>query len=419
MESSKRIKTNLSSSTTILDLPSDPLLLIISRLDQKDLRSLSLVSKPFLHLSNHFVRKLTFKTLPDDRSFTHIFTRFSHVNQITLRTKRIARALTAISKSQLNLESLKITSCPTYPEKHQMISLSGKLKIKSLALFWFSKVKADQVVEFVRLFPSLEELYFGSSYEWDDAGIESLSLTVPNLRKINLSSNRRLTDRSLYALSVNCVNLEYIGIEGCEKFTPQGFCTFLLGCRNLRYLDLRCYSRIPGSYLLLAEAISACEKVNHLSIDFSLMRDDTLGLSAVLSVFRGLTRLSISLPHPESDKFVDKRMSELVKSLPCLSSIGITSWCPIYATLFSLIENCPLLKYIYLNMNVSALYRRCKVPMPQLVRKNFTVKYIRLLPSPDVSFKIALASFCPCLKNWDVNFHSEVLVPNNPAIGWA
>ncbi|CAM8945541.1 unnamed protein product [Rhodiola kirilowii] len=239
MEPSKRIKTNLSSSTTILDLPSDPLLLILSRLDKIDLRSLSLVSKPFLHLSNHFVRKLTFKTLPDDRSFTHIFNRFSSVNQINLSTEHVDHALIAISKSQLNLEALKITNCPTYPEKQQMLSLSGKLKIKSLSLFWFSKAKVDQVVEFIRLFPLLEELYFGFSYKWDDAGIERLSSMVPNLRKIDLSRNLRLTDRSLYALSVNCVNLEYICIAGCDKLTPQGFCTFLLGCRNLRYQTCR------------------------------------------------------------------------------------------------------------------------------------------------------------------------------------
>ncbi|CAM8938223.1 unnamed protein product [Rhodiola kirilowii] len=330
-----------------------------------------------------------------------------------------------------------------------MLSLSGKLKIKSLALVWFSKVKADQVVEFVRLFPLLEELYLGFSYFWDDAGIESLSLTVPNLRKIDLSCNYRLTDRALYALSVNCVNLEYISITGSHNFTSQGFCTFLLGCRNLRYMNLPCYSQFLASYLLLAKAISACENVYHISIAFSLIRDDTLsiiakscasltslymksynirpniaytmtGVSAMLSAFQGLTRLSISLPHPVADNFIDKRMSELVKSLPCLTGIAITSWCPIYATLFSLIENCHLLKYIDLNMNVSARVRRRKVPLPRLIRENYSVKYIRILPSPNASFEIALASFCPCLrKNWDGNFPSEVFVPNNPATGWA
>ncbi|CAM8942150.1 unnamed protein product [Rhodiola kirilowii] len=157
MESSKRIKTNLSSSTAILDLPSDPLLLIFSRLDQKHLQSLSLVSKPFLDLSDRFVRKLTFETLPDDITFRRIFTRFSSVNKITLKTERVARALTAISKYQLNLEVLKITSCPTYPEHYRML---GKLKVKSLVLFNFRKFKADQVVEFIGLFPLLEELYF-------------------------------------------------------------------------------------------------------------------------------------------------------------------------------------------------------------------------------------------------------------------
>ncbi|CAM8942131.1 unnamed protein product [Rhodiola kirilowii] len=421
-----------STSKTTVDLPSDLLLPILSRLDLKDRQSLSLVSKPFLKLSNRFVRKLSFKTLPDDRSFTQIFTRFTSVSQINLRTKGVgvARALTAISKSQLNLEVLKIRDWPTYPEQ---ITLSGKLNIKSLGLGYFPEVKVDEVVEFIRLFPSLEELYFGRCYVWDDAGVESLAAMLPNLLKIDLSNNYYLTDRALYALSANCTNLELICIDGCNKFTPQGLCTFLLRCRKLRYLDLPYFTKFPESNMLVAETVSACENVHHLSINFSLITDDTLGiiaksrapltslkmrsfnlrptiaytmsgLSAILCAFKGLTRLAIYLPLPESDKFLDKKMSKLVKSLPCLSGISITSYCPIYATLFSLIENCPFMESIYLNMDLSYPDRCLRVPMPRLINKNYTIKYIRLYPSPDALFNIALASFCPCLKIWDGNF---------------
>ncbi|CAM8910194.1 unnamed protein product [Rhodiola kirilowii] len=168
----------MGSSKTIVDLPSDLLLPILSRLDLKDLQSLSLVSKPFLELSNRFVRKLTFKTLPDDRSFTQIFTRFSSVNQITLNTKRIAGALTAISKSQLNLETLKIGNWPTYPEQ---ISLS--------------------------------ELHFGTTRELDDADIESLALKVPNLRKIDLSGFLRFYSQRLLHLSAPMSEAEISGLE--------------------------------------------------------------------------------------------------------------------------------------------------------------------------------------------------------------
>ncbi|CAM8945491.1 unnamed protein product [Rhodiola kirilowii] len=433
--------TRMGFSKTIVDLPSDLLLPILSRLDLKDLQSLSLVSKPFLELSNRFVRKLSFKTLPDDRSFTQIFTRFSSVNQITLNTKRIACALTAISKSQLNLEALIIRNWPTYPEH---ISLSGKLHIKSLDFCFFSKVQADQVVEFIGLFPSLEELHF---VELDDADIESLALKVPNLRKINLSGNSHLTDRALYALSANCVNLEHIGIVGCQKFTPQGFCTFLLRCQKLRYLDLRYFTEFPPTNVLLAETVSACENLHHLSINYSMITDAILGiiaksraslrsfkmksfyprsnidytmtgLSAMLCAFQGLTRLFIHLPLPESDKFLDQKMSELVKSLPCLRGIAIISYCHIYATFFSLIENCPIVECIYLDMNVSARDQRHEVPVPRLIRENFSVKYILLLPRPDASFKKALSSFCPCLKEWDGIFPPEVFFPNNPAVCW-
>ncbi|KAL9665004.1 hypothetical protein QQ045_020413 [Rhodiola kirilowii] len=449
LESSKR---NSTAPKTILDLPSDTLLQILSLLDKDDLQSISLVSKSFLVLSNHCVRKLTFKALPNDSTFRKIFTRFSSVKGIVIHSTRIARALTAISNSNLNLEALKIVGRPAYPSQQHMLSLAGRLKIKSLAFDWFSKVRIDKIIEFIQLFPALEALHFdvhfGFHVELKDAEVESLSLAVPNLRKIDFSLNNHLTDRALYALSANCVNLEYIGMGRCYyNFTPEGFCNFLLKCRNLKYLEVPFFLKFPESALLLAEAVSACENLHHLSIRSTLMRDDMLvtiaksraslkslqmtvydsepnsgftmtGLSAILCAFQSLTRLHISLPPPESDNFLDKKMSKLVKSLPCLNNIFISSYCPIYTTLFSLIENCPLLEWIYLWMNLPAPDQHYTVHMPQLIRKNYTVKHITIVPRPVDSFKIALGSFCPSLKKSNGRTPMDTFFPNNPALDW-
>ncbi|KAL9676636.1 hypothetical protein QQ045_004852 [Rhodiola kirilowii] len=48
-----------------------------------------------------------------------------------------------------------------------MLSLAGRLKIKSLTLDWFSKVGVDKVTEFIHLFPVLEELNFGQKGQID------------------------------------------------------------------------------------------------------------------------------------------------------------------------------------------------------------------------------------------------------------
>ncbi|CAM8936513.1 unnamed protein product [Rhodiola kirilowii] len=448
MESSS--KRNSTAPKTILDLPSDLLKLILSLLDKNDLRSLSLVSKPFLVLSNHYIRKLTFKTLPSDSTFRKIFTRFSSVKGIVIQSTRIARALIAISNSNLNLEALKIVGCQAYPSQQHKLSLAGRLKIKSLAFNWVSKVRMDKIIEFIQLFPALEALHFGDNgfhVELKDAWVESLRLAVPNLRKIHFSLNHYLTDRALYALSANCVNLEHVGISSCYfDFTPEGFYNFLLRSRNLKYL-LQVPS-FPESDLLVAEAVSACENLHHLSIRSTFMRDDKLvaiaksraslkslkmvahdpetnsaytmtGLSAMLCAFQSLSRLHISLPLPplESDNFLDKKMSELVKSLPCLNNIFISSYCPIYATLFSLIENCSLLEWISLLTSLPAPDQHYTVPMPQLIRKNYTVKHITIIPSPADSFKIALGSFCPSLKNWNGRIPMDTF-PKNPALDW-
>ncbi|CAM8942969.1 unnamed protein product [Rhodiola kirilowii] len=437
MESSSS-KSNSAAPKTILDLPSDLLNLILSLLDKNDLRSLSLVSNHFFVLSNHCIRKLTFKTLPSDSTFRKVFTRFSSVKGIVIQSTCISRALIAISNSNLNLEALKIVSCRAYPSQKHKLSLAWRLKIKSLAFNWFSKVSMDKIIEFIQLFPALEALHFGDNgfhVELINDWVESLSLAVPNLRKIGFSLNHNLTDRALYALSANCVNLEHVGIGHCYFcyycVTPDGYCNFLLRSRNLKYLQVPSF---PESVLLVAEAVSACENLHHLSISSTLMSDDKLvaiaksraslkslkmvvydddpkknstaytmtGLSVMLCAFQSLTRLHISLPPLESDNFLDKKMSQLVKSsLPCLNNIFISSYCPIYATLFSLIENCSLLNWIYLLMSLPAPDQNYTVPMPQLIRKNYTVKHITITPRPVDSFKIALGSFCPSLKNWN------------------
>ncbi|KAL9663558.1 hypothetical protein QQ045_018947 [Rhodiola kirilowii] len=229
--SSKRIKT---APKTILDLPSDLLNLILCRLDQDDLQFLSLVSKHFLVLSNNLFLKLTFRILPKARSYGKIFFRFSSVNRITIQSTRVARALITISNSKLNLEALEILGRPTYPKKHHMVSFAGRLTIKSLTLDWFSKVGVDQVIEFIRMFPALEELNFGRNSEgWDDVGFEKLSLKFPNLKSLSMISFS-LTGRALNALSDNCVNLEHVGFKDCYSFTPAEFCTFLSRTRKLR-----------------------------------------------------------------------------------------------------------------------------------------------------------------------------------------
>ncbi|KAL9663923.1 hypothetical protein QQ045_019317 [Rhodiola kirilowii] len=432
MESSS--KRNSTAPKTILDLPSDLLNLILCRLDQDDLQSLSLVSKLFLVLSNHFIRKLTFKILPKGGSFSKILTRFSSVNRITIQSTRVTRALLAISNSKLNLEALKIVGRPTYPKPHDILNLAGRLKIKSLTLDWFSKVGVDQVIEFIQLFPALEELTFGPKGEpWHNVGIMKLSPKVPNIRSLSMgvhSFSVTLTGMALNALANNCVKLEHVGFVSCYNFTVQDFCTFLCRMQNLRSVDLPIFLPNEQHLLPLAETVSTCENLQRLTISRSLIKDDYLviiskssasvrtlkmklyghrpyidytmkGLSAMLCAFQGLTRLDVCLPLPESDSSIDKEMSQLVKFLPCLNVAVITSYCLIYSTLVSLIENCPSIECICILMNFDP-DQHCPLPVPQLIRKNYTVKHISLHPEPSASLKIALGSYCPSLKKWDV-----------------
>uniref|UniRef100_A0A7N0V4W6 F-box domain-containing protein n=1 Tax=Kalanchoe fedtschenkoi TaxID=63787 RepID=A0A7N0V4W6_KALFE len=427
----KRMET--SAETTITDLPSDPLLLILAGLPPSDLQSVSLVSKSFLSLSNRFIRKLTFRSLPSDCSFRKIFTRFSCVKEVAIDSTRIGRALTAISSSALNLESLQISGFPSYPKQHHLLRLSGKFeKLKALSLWWFSKVGVDQIVEFIQLFPALEELDFKGSGEWNDVGIEKLSSKVPNLRKIDLSGNKKLTDRALDALSKNCVNLEDVCLEDHTELTPQGLCAFLRKRPNLKSIVLPNFVVLSPSELLpVAEGLSNCKNLSHFSFGRTMAKDDFLctiaksrstlktlkilcrqdqdpaytipGLSATLVAFQGLERLEVCLPHPSRNSCTDVKMSQLVKCLPCLKDIFVQScYYTLYKTLFSLIENCPLLESICLHcLEISHNDRSDRHAPPSLTRRNYSIKCISLLPRPDEALKIVLKSFCPSVKRWN------------------
>uniref|UniRef100_A0A7N0VGH7 F-box domain-containing protein n=1 Tax=Kalanchoe fedtschenkoi TaxID=63787 RepID=A0A7N0VGH7_KALFE len=125
----------------ILDLPSDTLLLILVQLDGKDVESVSLVSKHFLSLTNQLVRKLTFRKPPlVNSTLQKLFTRFSSVNEIDLDCRRVPRVLSAILRSQLNVECLHIRGspgheCPRENEQHRTLRLCGSLKkLRALSL---------------------------------------------------------------------------------------------------------------------------------------------------------------------------------------------------------------------------------------------------------------------------------------------
>uniref|UniRef100_A0A7N0URB1 F-box domain-containing protein n=1 Tax=Kalanchoe fedtschenkoi TaxID=63787 RepID=A0A7N0URB1_KALFE len=345
--------------------------------------------------------------------------------------------------------------CPSQNEQHQTLRLCGSLKkLKTLSLgCCFCRVGEERFAQLIHPFPSLEELnlsdcaYPSVEDEWiarhdykkmmrfngcarwssSDDQIRKLTATIPNLRKMEISFYcERPTDLSLDSLSANCVNLEEISFLGLTKFTPPGLCTFLHRLRNLRSIDLPGYWS-PGSefhplgseFHPLVEVISASENLSHLSLETDMIQDNILcaiaksspplpltslsmenptlclhgytmtGVSAMLSAFQRFTRLSIKLPGAPDEDMI---MSQLVKSLVCLKGFSVASQCPIYATLFSLIDNCPVLESIWLHAS------RDVPPNYTTVKKNFSIKRISLHPAPHTLLKMGLKSVCPSVK---------------------
>ncbi|KAL9663980.1 hypothetical protein QQ045_019375 [Rhodiola kirilowii] len=431
MKIRRRLKPERNIS--IIDyLPEDVLCQIFSHFDLVDLKSMSLVCKLFCSLSSSLAHKLTLKDSSLTYSdFQRLFKRFSCVKKIVTRNISIQdTALLAICKSDLNLEKLQLLQLqnPEAPTIENM-SMSRVIKgIKSLQLGWFDGTATKlQVVEFINLFRSLTELdIFGR--QWTDKLIYKVTLKLPNLRKISLAFNDVATDKTLVILSTNCPKLESVDFCWCKKFTPEALSTFFCNNPQLSSLVMPDFESLTiYEVSKVVQGIRALKSLNHLSLDSNHLEDALLigiaesrpplksliidktfsrkytmvGLSCLLSACTSLESLDIHLPYRKSTicKADDGVMSTAVKKLPNLKHITLWLRIVCQATLFSLVENCPLLETIHIMSNINPRKVHFDQGMVRPTKKNYSIKLIVIKPKDlEIQFWPMLKSYCPNLK---------------------
>ncbi|KAL9677840.1 hypothetical protein QQ045_015676 [Rhodiola kirilowii] len=399
-------------------LPEDMLHQIFSHLDDiDDLKSTWLVCKQFCSVSSRLVQGLSLRHSSLTYSeFERLFKRFPGVKEICINFRKVDKALMAISNSGLNLEKLQIAqyrSIVQFPN-WQIIEIMSTSRvitsIKYLQLSRFHFHSKDIVIDFVNLFPSLTEFTFTYCIQWNDDQIHKLTSKHPNLQKINLSYSDAMTDKTLDILSSNCPKLETVNFEGCEEFSAEAMYRFFfnnpqLSSVALPYFESPSISKVSK----VVKGLQLLKNLNRLSIDFDIVQDAFLiglaesppplkhlqidshsekctiaGLSKLLSVCPDLESLVIHLPDTEICDTHDADMSNVVKRLPYLKEINILSHGVVCReTLFSLVNNCPLLKKILLTRKnediVKQVYYDHGLARPSM--KNYSIKSI-VITSP-------------------------------------
>ncbi|XP_058215219.1 uncharacterized protein LOC131326444 [Rhododendron vialii] len=198
--------------------------------NERELDSISLVSKQFLSISNQVKLSLNVNngTLP---LLPNLLQRFRHIKTIVIdinAQKDIDGLVDQISRSGvLNLQAIKFGWCMTEPPRHgfKALALNKNIKnnLKVLNCSAWTYMQDNDLDLIADCFPLLEELRISAYTKEDnhevaeritDDGVDALASKLKELKKIVFKGNACfITDQSLISLSTNCVKLTKIGLS--------------------------------------------------------------------------------------------------------------------------------------------------------------------------------------------------------------
>ncbi|KAE9462603.1 hypothetical protein C3L33_05512, partial [Rhododendron williamsianum] len=195
---------------------------------ERDLDSISLVSKRFLSISNRVKLSLKVKdgTLP---LLPNLLRRFRHIKSIFINTDAQEDTDGVVDKiaesGVLNLEAIKFFGS-TEPSRDgfRALALNNNVKnnLKVLDFCGLISMQDDDLVSIGDCFPRLEELRIsaGNQIAKDkvaaritDDGVDALASKLKELKQIAFTGDAcSITDKSLISLSTKCIKLREISL---------------------------------------------------------------------------------------------------------------------------------------------------------------------------------------------------------------
>ncbi|CAJ2630804.1 unnamed protein product [Trifolium pratense] len=213
------------------------------------LKSLSVVSKQFLSITNCLVFSLTVGDFQPRHLLPRFFNRFSSINSLNLSCHQkddVNTILCQISLFPLNLKLLKLSHQTTFPANGLRVLSQNITTLISLTCSFISYLHGDDLFLIADCFPLLEELDLSYPYNLQNHesllnGIEVLSSALFKLRKINLTNHDYINDQSVFHLFKNCKLLEEANIFYCLQITHAGIAFALRETPTLRSLSFYKY----------------------------------------------------------------------------------------------------------------------------------------------------------------------------------
>ena len=214
----------------------------------RHLKSISLVSKQFLSITNHLRLSLTIcdQTYPFLHRLFHRFPNFTSLDLSCYCFFDIHKLLRRISRSPLKLTSLDLSNQPTIPFKALQAFSEKITTLTSLTCSNIDSLGNNDMVLISHCFPFLEQLDLSSSSSFSsrdfdimNVGVISMSMSLPKLHKVNLSGQFYLNDSSLLHLCKNCEFLEEVIMLKCPFLTQEGIASVIRERPTLKSLSIR------------------------------------------------------------------------------------------------------------------------------------------------------------------------------------
>ncbi|XP_058753507.1 SCF E3 ubiquitin ligase complex F-box protein grrA-like [Vicia villosa] len=223
--------------------------------NRRHFKSLSLVSKQFLSITNRLRFSLTVwnPTLP---LLPRLFPRFTNLISLDLSwfLGDINDLLVQISRFPLKLTSLNISNQPTIPAHGLRVFSRNITTITSLVCSRISSLHIDDLYLISECFPFLQELDIDNDEKHQsDFGIRNVKvnsttpMVFPNLRKINISRHNNIDDQCLLHLSKNSELLEELVMLRCPSIQHLNL---------LRHADVWNDQHVMDLSLLLGRLVS-------------------------------------------------------------------------------------------------------------------------------------------------------------------
>ncbi|RHN58009.1 putative leucine-rich repeat domain, L domain-containing protein [Medicago truncatula] len=376
--------------------------------DNHYLKSLSLVSKQFLSITNTLRFSLTIcdQTLPFLPTLFHRFTNLTSLN-LSRFYGNLNKLLCQISHFPLKLTSLKLSDQSVIPA-FGFRAFSKKITtLTSLTCYEMHYINSSDLLLISDCFPLLEvlDLRYPTQCNYDE--LEELALF--KLRKVNLSGHYHV-DKLIFQLFKNCKFLEEAILLTCFDTTFDGLASALRQRPTLRSLSFsNTFGPVDQTYestyitshfrstLASFKYLTSLDLLSSNISDVFLISIAIQGLPLTRLVLQNCTGYSYSgiicllskcqhLKHLDLENAVflkDEHVVEMSSFLGDLVSINLAS-CPMVtvSAFFVLLRNCPSLGDI--NMEDTGIGKESLESSRSLM--NFVaypqLKYLRLAHNP-------------------------------------